>query len=94
MTLQCITKVSLKTDLNHGTRWWCTVHIFYRTLSHAAHIISERKNVHHSIINGLDSHDAVEQEAAIFAAFCFAGQSKWVVNISKGLPLWLLLSVG
>ncbi|KAK2150441.1 hypothetical protein LSH36_405g02019 [Paralvinella palmiformis] len=35
-----------------------------------------------SIINGLDSRDAVEQEAAIFAALCFAAQSK---NFANGI---------
>jgi integrator complex subunit 7 len=39
-------------------------------------IIPERKNVHHSIMNGLDSHDSVELEAAIVAAKRFAAESK------------------
>ena len=47
-----------------------------RTLGSVACIISERKNVHHSIINSLDSHDAVELEAAIYAATLFASKSK------------------
>lgn len=47
-----------------------------RTLSSAACIISEKKNVHHSIISGLDSHDEVEYIAAIYAANRFAAVSK------------------
>ena len=39
-------------------------------------IISERKSVHHSIRDSLDSHDAVELEAAIYAASKFAAQSR------------------
>ena len=50
--------------------------ITLRTLGSTAHVISERKNIHHSIINGLDSHDAVELEAAISAAADFAAVSK------------------
>ncbi|KAI8497841.1 Integrator complex subunit 7 [Branchiostoma belcheri] len=38
--------------------------------------LSERKNTHHSIRTSLDSHDEVELEAAIFAASCFAAQSR------------------
>jgi integrator complex subunit 7 len=39
-------------------------------------IIAERKNIHHSVISGLDSHDSVEVDAAIFAAIQFAAKSK------------------
>lgn len=46
-----------------------------RTLANLASIITERKNVHHSIVNGLDSHDATEVDAAVFAAEKFAEQS-------------------
>lgn len=38
-------------------------------------IISEKKNAHHSIRQGLDSHDLIEQEAAIFATTQFASYS-------------------
>nr|XP_011437947.2 integrator complex subunit 7 [Crassostrea gigas] len=47
-----------------------------RTLGSIASIISERKNAHHSVVNGLDSHDAVEVDAAIYAADKFSGKSK------------------
>ena len=47
-----------------------------RTLGCAASIISERKNVQHNILKSLDSNDAVEVEAAIYAATHFAEQSK------------------
>jgi len=47
-----------------------------RTLGSIACIIAERKNVHHSIISSLDSHDNVELEAAIYAASLFAAKSK------------------
>eukprot|EP00058_Branchiostoma_floridae_P024661 XP_002610151.1 hypothetical protein BRAFLDRAFT_77104 [Branchiostoma floridae] len=47
-----------------------------RVLGSIACIISERKNTHHSIRTSLDSHDEVEMEAAIFAASCFAAQSR------------------
>ncbi|XP_064622387.1 integrator complex subunit 7-like [Lineus longissimus] len=50
--------------------------ITLRTLGSMACIIPERKNVHHSIMSGLDSHDSVELEAAIVAAKRFAAQSK------------------
>ncbi|XP_071963479.1 integrator complex subunit 7-like [Antedon mediterranea] len=50
--------------------------ITLRVLGGIAPIIAERKNVHHSIRSGLDSHDKVELEAAIFAANRFAEQSK------------------
>uniref|UniRef100_K1PBL2 Integrator complex subunit 7 n=1 Tax=Magallana gigas TaxID=29159 RepID=K1PBL2_MAGGI len=46
------------------------------TLGSIASIISERKNAHHSVVNGLDSHDAVEVDAAIYAADKFSGKSK------------------
>lgn len=39
-------------------------------------IISDRKSIHHSIRDALDSHDAVELEAAIYAASKFAAQSR------------------
>ena len=38
-------------------------------------IINEKKNAHHSIQQGLDSHDRIEQEAAIFATTQFASHS-------------------
>ncbi|XP_065225869.1 integrator complex subunit 7 [Planococcus citri] len=47
-----------------------------RTLGSVAGIIPERQNVHHSIRSCLDSHNAVEVEAAIFAAVQFAAQSR------------------
>lgn len=47
-----------------------------RTLGAVAGMIPERQQVHHSIRRSLDSHDAVEVEAAIFAAMQFASQSK------------------
>ncbi|XP_059168675.1 integrator complex subunit 7-like [Physella acuta] len=50
--------------------------ITLRTLGSVASIISEKKNVHHSIILCLDSHNAVEVEAAIFAAEKFSEKSK------------------
>lgn len=39
-------------------------------------IISERKSIQHSIRDALDSHDAVELEAAIYAASKFAAHSR------------------
>lgn len=51
-----------------------------RTLGAVAGMIPERQQVHHSIRRSLDSHDAVEVEAAIFAAMQFASQSKYVLN--------------
>ncbi|ESP02279.1 hypothetical protein LOTGIDRAFT_91873, partial [Lottia gigantea] len=50
--------------------------ITLRTLGSIAGIISEKKNVHHSITMSLDSHDTVEVEAAIFAANHFSAVSK------------------
>nr|CAD7259000.1 unnamed protein product [Timema shepardi]CAD7569889.1 unnamed protein product [Timema californicum] len=47
-----------------------------RTLGSVAGIIPERQQVHHSIRRSLDSHDAVEVEAAISAATQFAAQSR------------------
>ncbi len=47
-----------------------------RTLGSFAGILADKKNVHHSISGGLDSHDLVEQEAAISAAVQYAAQSK------------------
>ena len=41
-------------------------------------IISERKNIHHSIVVSLDSHDAVEVDAAIYAAEQFSEQSRYM----------------
>lgn len=53
-----------------------------RTLGSLAPIISERKNVHHSIRSSLDSNDAVEVEAAIYAAKQFAAcSSVFATNI-------------
>jgi integrator complex subunit 7 len=40
-----------------------------------ASIVAERKNVHHSIHHGLDSHHQVEVEAAIFATSCLVRHS-------------------
>ena len=50
--------------------------IMFRTLGSISMIISERKNIHHSIVVSLDSHDAVEVEAAVYAAEQFAEQSR------------------
>ncbi|KAF8777907.1 Integrator complex subunit 7 like protein [Argiope bruennichi] len=53
-----------------------------RTLGNIASVISERKSIHHSIRNSLDSHDAVEMKAAIYATGKFAAQSKsFAINI-------------
>ncbi|XP_052770022.1 integrator complex subunit 7-like [Mya arenaria] len=46
-----------------------------RALGNISLIIAERKNIHHSIVVSLDSHDAVEVQAAIFAAQKFSEQS-------------------
>ncbi|XP_061713902.1 integrator complex subunit 7 [Cydia pomonella] len=46
-----------------------------RTLGAVAGIIPERQNVHHAIRRGLDSHDNVEVEAAIYATTRFAAHS-------------------
>ncbi|XP_072169985.1 integrator complex subunit 7-like [Diadema setosum] len=60
--------------------------ITLRVLGSIAPIIAERKRVHHSIHAGLDSHDQVELEAAIFAASCFAAESKtFATGISNKL---------
>ncbi len=50
--------------------------ITLRVLGSIAGIIAEKKDVHHSIHNGLDSHDRVELESAIYAASCFSAQSR------------------
>ncbi|XP_038074195.1 integrator complex subunit 7-like isoform X2 [Patiria miniata] len=50
--------------------------ITLRVLGSIAGIIAEKKNVHHSIHNGLDSHDRVELESAIYAASCFSAESR------------------
>ena len=47
-----------------------------RTLGNFAGIMAERKNIHHSISSGLDSHDLVELEAAIAAAKMYAERSR------------------
>ncbi|XP_060801555.1 integrator complex subunit 7 [Amyelois transitella] len=46
-----------------------------RTLGAVAGIIPERQNVHHAIRRGLDSHDNVEVDAAIYATTQFAAHS-------------------
>ncbi|XP_060588838.1 integrator complex subunit 7-like isoform X2 [Ruditapes philippinarum] len=50
--------------------------ITLRTLGNISLIIAERKNIHHSITVSLDSNDAVEVKAAIFAAQKFSEQSR------------------
>ncbi|GFS17810.1 integrator complex subunit 7 [Elysia marginata] len=50
--------------------------ITLRTLGSFASIIAEKKNVHHSIIQSMDSTDSMEVEAAIFAAEKFSEKSK------------------
>jgi integrator complex subunit 7 len=53
-----------------------------RALGTLAVIIPERKQVHHSIRNALDSHDSVELQAAIYTAGRFAARSKtFAVNM-------------
>ncbi|XP_015928651.1 integrator complex subunit 7 [Parasteatoda tepidariorum] len=47
-----------------------------RTLGNIASVVAEKKSIHHSIRNSLDSHDAVEMKAAIYATGKFAAQSK------------------
>lgn len=47
-----------------------------RTLGNIASVVAEKKNIHHSVRNSLDSHDAVEMKAAIYATGKFAAQSK------------------
>lgn len=50
--------------------------ITLRALGAVARVIPEKVQIHHSIRRALDSHDAVEVKAAIFASSCFAAQSK------------------
>ncbi|KAL5009066.1 hypothetical protein ScPMuIL_014647 [Solemya velum] len=50
--------------------------ITLRTLGSIANIIPEKKNVHHSIVTSLDSRDAIEVEAAIYAAERFSAKSR------------------
>lgn len=50
--------------------------ITLRVLGSIALLISERKNVHHSIRMSLDSHDHVEVDAAIFATRQFCAKSR------------------
>jgi integrator complex subunit 7 len=47
-----------------------------RLLGSAAQILAERKNVHHCLLHGLESHDNVEVEAAVWATAAFAAQSR------------------
>ena len=55
-----------------------------RLLGNLGSIIPERKHIHQSIRNALDSHDEVELEAAIYAAAKFAAQSKnFSVNMCR-----------
>lgn len=63
--------------------------MYCRTLGSIASIISERKNAHHSVVNGLDSHDAVEVDAAIYAADKFSGKSKWVNTGTNEKKNWM-----
>lgn len=49
-----------------------------RTLGAVAGVIPEKQQVHHAIRRSLDSHDAVEVEAAIQASVQFAAQSKLI----------------
>lgn len=57
--------------------------VVFRTLGNIASVIAEKKSIHHSIRNSLDSHDAVEMKAAIYATAKFAAQSKWVLIYTK-----------
>ena len=50
----------------------------FSVLGSCACVMVEQKNVHHSIITALDSHDDVELKAAVCAASNFAAQSKYV----------------
>eukprot|EP00795_Rhopilema_esculentum_P003271 gene3271-1602_t len=50
--------------------------ITLRVFGSISSIISDRKNIHYSIRNSLDSHDQVEVEAAIFATKAFCKQSR------------------
>lgn len=52
-----------------------------RTLGAVAGVIPEKQQVHHAIRRSLDSHDAVEVEAAIQASGQFAAQSKYVCDV-------------
>ena len=55
-----------------------------RTLGAVAAIIPERKQVHHSIRQALDSQDSVELRAAIYAAARFAARStSFAVNMCE-----------
>lgn len=64
-----------------------------RVFGHISSIVADRKNIHNCIRTSLDSHDAAEVEAAIFATKCFAEQSRdfassiWkpVTDMIKGL---------
>uniref|UniRef100_A0A2C9JPR4 Integrator complex subunit 7 n=1 Tax=Biomphalaria glabrata TaxID=6526 RepID=A0A2C9JPR4_BIOGL len=61
-----------------------------RTLGSVASIISEKKNVHHSIILCLDSHNPVEVEAAIFAAERFSEKSKtFAANVCSKIGIMI-----
>ena len=43
-----------------------------------ANIVGEKKNIHHSIVNGLDSHDALEVDAAVYAVDRFSAISRLI----------------
>eukprot|EP00095_Tigriopus_kingsejongensis_P008596 snap_masked-scaffold6485_size3834-processed-gene-0.0 protein:Tk08596 transcript:snap_masked-scaffold6485_size3834-processed-gene-0.0-mRNA-1 annotation:"hypothetical protein TcasGA2_TC000973" len=74
-----------------------------RTLGAIAEIIPERKQVHHSIRNALDSHDTVELQGAIVASGQFAAHSPtFAINMcakisemirGHGLPLEMKLKL-
>uniref|UniRef100_H2ZCL6 Integrator complex subunit 7 n=1 Tax=Ciona savignyi TaxID=51511 RepID=H2ZCL6_CIOSA len=49
--------------------------ITLRMLGSVACVIKDKKNAHHSVQQGLDSHDRVEQDAAIYATIQFASHS-------------------
>ena len=55
-----------------------------RTLGAVASIIPERRQAHHNIRGALDSQDAIELRAAIYAASRFAARSKsFAVNMCE-----------
>ena len=55
-----------------------------RTLGAVANIIPERRQAHHNIRSALDSQDAIELRAAIYAASRFAARSKsFAVNMCE-----------
>ena len=59
-----------------------TINKYFRTIGFAASILYDRCNIRDGLINGLDSRNEKEVDAAICASRAFASRSRHVYSVN------------